>query len=113
MLLNHFQKYVNLSGIILTRVDGDSKGGAALSMTVSTGKPIKFLGVGEKISNIEKFSADRVADRILDMGDIVGIVEKAEKEIDEKEAEKMAQKLSKGNFDLEDFQKTASTDEKS
>ena len=100
-----FQRYVNLSGIILTRVDGDSKGGAALSMTVSTGKPIKFLGVGEKISNIEKFSADRVADRILDMGDIVGIVEKAEKEIDEKEAEKMAKKLSKGNFDLEDFQK--------
>ena len=100
-----FQNYVNLTGIILTRVDGDSKGGAALSMTVSTGKPIKFLGVGEKISNLEKFSADRVADRILDMGDIVGIVEKAEKEIDEKEAEKMANKLSKGNFDLEDFQK--------
>ena len=100
-----FQSYVDLSGIILTRVDGDSKGGAALSMTVSTGKPIKFLGVGEKISNLEKFSADRVADRILDMGDIVGIVEKAEKEIDEKEAEKMANKLSKGNFDLEDFQK--------
>ena len=100
-----FQRYVNLSGIILTRVDGDSKGGAALSMTVSTGKPIKFLGIGEKISNIEKFSADRVADRILDMGDIVGIVEKAEKEIDEKEAEKIAKKLSKGNFDLEDFQK--------
>ena len=100
-----FQRYVNLSGIILTRVDGDSKGGAALSMTVSTGKPIKFLGIGEKISNIEKFSADRVADRILDMGDIVGIVEKAEKEIDEKEAEKIAKKLSKGKFDLEDFQK--------
>jgi signal recognition particle subunit SRP54 len=100
-----FQSYVDLSGIILTRVDGDSKGGAALSMTVSTGKPIKFMGVGEKISNLEKVSADRVADRILDMGDIVGIVEKAEKEIDEKEAEKMANKLSKGNFDLEDFQK--------
>ncbi len=100
-----FQSYVDLSGIILTRVDGDSKGGAALSMTVSTGKPIKFLGVGEKISNLEKFSADRVANRILDMGDIVGIVEKAEKEINEKEAEQMANKLSKGNFDLEDFQK--------
>ena len=100
-----FQSYVDLTGIILTRVDGDSKGGAALSMTVSTGKPIKFLGVGEKISNIEKFSADRVADRILDMGDIVGIVEKAEKEFDEEEAEKMAKKLSKGTFDLDDFQK--------
>ena len=68
-----FQNYVDLTGIILTRVDGDSRGGAALSMTVSTGKPIKFLGVGEKISNLEKFSPERVADRILDMGDIVGI----------------------------------------
>ncbi len=100
-----FQSYVNLTGVILTRVDGDSKGGAALSMTMSTGQPIKFLGVGEKITNLEKFSADRVADRILDMGDIVGIVEKAEKEFDEQEAEKMAKKLSKGNFDLDDFQK--------
>ena len=100
-----FQNYVDLTGVILTRVDGDSKGGAALSMTMSTGKPIKFLGVGEKISNLEKFSADRVADRILDMGDIVGIVEKAEKEFDEEEAEKMARKLSKGKFDLDDFQK--------
>ena len=100
-----FQNYVDLTGVILTRVDGDSKGGAALSMTMSTGKPIKFLGVGEKISNLEKFSADRVADRILDMGDIVGIVEKAEKEFDEEEAEKMTRKLSKGNFDLDDFQK--------
>ena len=100
-----FQNYVDLTGVILTRVDGDSKGGAALSMTMSTGKPIKFLGVGEKISNLEKFSADRVADRILDMGDIIGIVEKAEKEFDEEEAEKMASKLSEGNFDLDDFQK--------
>ncbi|MEC8100181.1 MAG: signal recognition particle protein [Pseudomonadota bacterium] len=100
-----FQDYVDLTGIILTRVDGDSKGGAALSMTVSTKKPIKFLGVGEKINELEKFSADRVADRILDMGDIVGIVEKAEKEFDEKEAEKMARKLNKGTFDLEDFHK--------
>ncbi len=103
-----FQSYLNLTGVILTRVDGDSKGGAALSMTVSTGKPIKFLGVGEKISNLEKFSAERVANRILDMGDIVGIVEKAEKEIDEKEAEEMANKISKGSFDLDDFQKQLS-----
>lgn len=103
-----FQSYVELTGIILTRVDGDSKGGAALSMTISTGKPIKFLGVGEKISNIEKFSADRVADRILDMGDIVGIVEKAEKEFNQEEAENLAKKLSKGSFDLSDFQKQLS-----
>ena len=103
-----FQSYVELTGVILTRVDGDSKGGAALSMTISTGKPIKFLGVGEKISNIEKFSADRVADRILDMGDIVGIVEKAEKEFNQEEAEILAKKLSKGSFDLSDFQKQLS-----
>ena len=103
-----FQSYVELTGVILTRVDGDSKGGAALSMTISTGKPIKFLGVGEKISNIEKFSADRVADRILDMGDIVGIVEKAEKEFNQEEAENLAKKLSKGSFDLSDFQKQLS-----
>ena len=76
-------------------------------MTISTGKPIKFLGVGEKISNIEKFSADRVADRILDMGDIVGIVEKAEKEFNQEEAENLA-KVKQGSFDLSDFQKQLS-----
>ncbi len=100
-----FLKYVDISGIILSRVDGDAKGGAALSMTVSTGKPIKFLGIGEKISDFEKFSPQRVADRILDMGDIVGIVEKAEQEFDEKEAEKLAKKMSEGSFDLDDFSK--------
>ena len=100
-----FLKYVNVSGIILSRVDGDAKGGAALSMTVSTGKPIKFLGVGEKVSDIEKFSAQRVADRILDMGDIVGIVEKAEQDFNEEEAEKLAKKMGDGSFDLEDFSK--------
>ena len=100
-----FQSSIKISGIILSRVDGDAKGGAALSMTMTTGKPIKYLGTGEKISNFEKFSADRVADRILDMGDIVGIVEKAEQEFDEKEAEKLAQKMSQGSFDLEDFSK--------
>lgn len=100
-----FQSSVNISGIILSRVDGDAKGGAALSMTMTTGKPIKYLGTGEKITNFEKFSADRVADRILDMGDIIGIVEKAEQEFDEIEAEKMAKKMSQGNFDLDDFGK--------
>ena len=100
-----FSQYVDLTGVILTRVDGDSKGGAALSMASTTGKPIKFLGVGEKVSQIEVFSAKRIAGRILDMGDIVGIVEKAEQEFDEKEAEVMAEKLAKGNFDLEDFRK--------
>ena len=100
-----FQKYVDISGIILSRVDGDAKGGAALSMTISTKKPIKFLGIGEKVSDFEKFSAQRIADRLLDMGDIVGMVEKAEQEFDEQEAEKLAKKMSDGNFDLEDFGK--------
>ena len=100
-----FMEYVDVTGIVLTRVDGDSKGGAALSMTKTIGKPIKYLGVGEKIHEIEAFSAKRLADRILDMGDIVGIVEKAEQEFDEKEAEAMAQKMSKGSFDLDDFSK--------
>jgi signal recognition particle subunit SRP54 len=100
-----FSNYVDLTGVILTRVDGDSKGGAALSMASTTGKPIKFLGVGEKINQIEAFSAKRIAGRILDMGDIVGMVEKAEQEFDEKEAEAMANKLAKGSFDLEDFKK--------
>ena len=100
-----FSQYVDLTGVILTRVDGDAKGGAALSMASTTGKPIKFLGVGEKIDQIEAFSAKRLASRILDMGDIVGLVEKAEQEFDEKEAEDMANKLAQGTFDLEDFSK--------
>ncbi|MDA9558473.1 signal recognition particle protein [Alphaproteobacteria bacterium] len=100
-----FMEYVDITGTILTRVDGDSKGGAALSMTKTIGKPIKYLGIGEKIHEIEVFSAKRLADRILDMGDIVGIVEKAEQEFDEKEAEAMAEKMSKGSFDLDDFSK--------
>ena len=100
-----FSKYVEITGVILTRVDGDAKGGAALSMASTTKKPIKYLGIGEKINQIEEFSAKRIADRILDMGDIVGIVEKAEQELDEKEAELLAKKMSQGNFDLEDFSK--------
>ncbi|MAJ24452.1 MAG: signal recognition particle protein [Rickettsiales bacterium] len=100
-----FSDYVELTGVVLTRVDGDAKGGAALSMASTTGKPIKFLGIGEKVNEIEVFSAKRLAGRILDMGDVVGMVEKAEQEFDEKEAEIMANKLAKGNFDLEDFKK--------
>ena len=100
-----FSEYVDITGVVLTRVDGDAKGGVALSMSSTTGKPIKFLGVGEKVEQIEVFSAKRIAGRILDMGDIVGMVEKAEQEFDEKEAEVMANKLAKGNFDLEDFKK--------
>ena len=100
-----FSEYVDITGVILTRVDGDSKGGAALSMASVTKKAIKFLGVGEKINQLEAFSAKRLADRILDMGDIIGIVEKAEEEFDEKEAEKLTKKMSEGNFNLDDFNK--------
>ncbi len=100
-----FSEKINLTGIVLTRIDGDSRGGAALSMRQITGKPIKFLGVGEKLQELEVFSATRVANRILDMGDIVGIVEKAEQAFDEEESKRIAKKLSKGDFDLEDFRK--------
>ena len=98
-----FASYLDITGTILTRIDGDARGGAALSMRHVTGKPIKYLGTGEKPDSFEVFSAVRVANRILDMGDIVGIVEKAEEEIDEEEAKKMAAKISKGEFTLDDF----------
>ena len=100
-----FSERVDLTGIVLTRIDGDSRGGAALSMRETTKKPIKYLGVGEKLQDLEIFSAQRVANRILDMGDIVGIVEKAEQAFDEEESKMMAKKLSKGDFNLEDFRK--------
>ncbi len=92
-----------VSGIVLTRVDGDARGGAALSMKMVTGVPIKFLGVGEKISDIEYFHPGRVAQRILGMGDIVSLVEKAAEEVDEKEAKRMEKRLKKGQFDFNDL----------
>jgi signal recognition particle subunit SRP54 len=98
-----FAGQVDLTGVILTRMDGDARGGAALSMRAVTGKPIKFAGTGEKIDAIEPFHPGRVAGRILGMGDIVSIVERAAEAIQEEEAEKMAQRMAKGQFDMNDL----------
>ncbi len=98
-----FHERLPLTGIVLTRADGDARGGAALSMRAVTGCPIKFLGVGEKLDALEDFHPQRVASRILGMGDMVSLVEKAAETIDREEAEKLARKLRKGGFDLEDF----------
>ncbi|WP_420242015.1 signal recognition particle protein [Roseiterribacter gracilis] len=98
-----FDERVTLTGIVMTRVDGDARGGAALSMRAVTGKPIKLLGVGERIDALESFHPERVAGRILGMGDVVSLVEKAAETIDRDEAEKTLAKLEKGNFDLDDF----------
>ena len=98
-----FSESVKITGSILTRVDGDSRGGAALSIKTITNSPIKFIGVGEKIENFEPFHPERIAQRILGMGDIVSLVEKAAENIDKEEMEDMAKKFAKGKFDLEDF----------
>jgi signal recognition particle subunit SRP54 len=98
-----FAERVGLTGIVLTRVDGDARGGAALSMRAVTGRPIKFMGTGEKLDALEPFHAQRVAGRILDLGDIVSLVEKAQETIDQEEAEALAKKLQKGGFDLDDL----------
>ncbi len=100
-----FHQRVGLTGIMLTRVDGDARGGAALSMRAVTGCPIKLLGVGEKLDELEDFHADRIAGRILGMGDIVSLVEKARANVEEEEAEALAKKMQKGQFDLEDMRK--------
>jgi len=98
-----FSGQVDLTGVVLTRMDGDARGGAALSMRAVTGKPIKFAGTGEKIDAIEAFHPGRVASRILGMGDIVSIVEKAAETIKEEEAERLAQRMAKGQFDMNDL----------
>jgi signal recognition particle subunit SRP54 len=100
-----FSEKINLTGIILTRIDGDSRGGAALSMRYVTKKPIKFLGSGEKIEDLELFYPDRIANRILGMGDVVTLVEKAAKEVDQEEAKKLQEKFLKGKFTLIDYSK--------
>src|ERR671919_2206413 len=94
-----FAGEVELSGVILTRLDGDARGGAALSMRAVTGKPIKFAGVGEGLDALEAFHPERIAGRILGMGDVVSLVEKAAEAADEEEAEKLARKMQKGEFD--------------
>ena len=98
-----FNERVGISGIVMTRVDGDARGGAALSMRAVTGAPIKLLGAGEKLDALEDFHPDRIANRILGMGDIVSLVERAAENIDQAEAEKLAARMQKGQFSLEDY----------
>ncbi len=98
-----FNDAVGVTGIVLTRMDGDARGGAALSMRAVTGAPIKLTGSGEKLDALEDFHPERVAGRILGMGDVLGLVERASETIDQEEAEKLARKMARGKFDLEDF----------
>ena len=98
-----FNKDLIIDGVILTKLDGDTRGGAALSVKKITGKPIKFIGTGEKLSELEEFHPDRMAQRILGMGDVMSIIEKAEEAIDKEEAEKLAEALNKKEFDLNDY----------
>jgi len=98
-----FNEKVGVTGIVMTRVDGDARGGAALSMRAVTGAPIKLLGAGEKLDALEDFHPDRIAGRILGMGDIVSLVERAAETIDQAEAEKLAARMQKGQFSLEDY----------
>ena len=102
-VINGFNDKIKLSGVILTKLDGDTRGGVALSVKYLTNLPIKFIGVSEKMDGLTPFYPERMASRILGMGDILSIVEQVQSEIDEKEAEKTAKKMMKGNFDLEDF----------
>ena len=100
---NSFNEKVPLTGVVMSKLDGDARGGAALSIRHMTGVPIKFSGVGEKITDLDVFHPDRMADRILGMGDVMTLVEKAQEEIDEEEAKKTAKKMMNGKFDLEDM----------
>ena len=98
-----FGERAGITGIVLTRVDGDARGGAALSMRAITGKPIVLIGTGEKIDALEPFHPERIAGRILGMGDVVSLVERAAETVDHDEAERLAAKFEKGNFDLDDL----------
>ena len=98
-----FKERVPVSGVVMTRIDGDARGGAALSMRAVTGAPIKFVGVGEKIDELDSFEPERMAGRILGMGDIVSLVEKASEELDVEKAKKAAKKMAKGEFDMDDL----------
>lgn len=98
-----FDEKVGIDGVIVTKLDGDTRGGAALSVKAVTGKPILYVGMGEKLSDLEQFYPDRMASRILGMGDVLTLIEKAEAQIDEEQAKKMAGKLKKAQFDFEDY----------
>ena len=99
----HFHEKLGIDGVILTKLDGDTRGGAALSVREVTGRPIKFVGVGEKLDALEPFHPDRMASRILGMGDVLTLIEKAQEQVDRKQAEEMARKMLKAEFDFEDF----------
>ena len=105
-VINGFNDKLPLTGVILTKLDGDTRGGVALSVRHITNVPIKFIGVSEKMDGIDYFNPERMAGRILGMGDVVSLVEKATEAIDEKEAEKTAKRMQSGKFDLEDFLST-------
>src|SRR5512133_1395008 len=98
-----FNERLEITGVVLTKLDGDAKGGAALSIKAVTGKPVKFVGLGEKLDALEVFHADRLVSRILGMGDVLTLIEKAQSTFDNKEAERLQEKLKKSQFDLEDF----------
>ncbi|MEG0793618.1 MAG: signal recognition particle protein, partial [Lachnospiraceae bacterium] len=100
---NHFHEKIGIDGVIVTKLDGDTRGGAALSIKAVTGRPILYTGMGEKLSDLEQFYPDRMASRILGMGDILTLIEKASEEIDEEKAKQMGQKLKKAQFDFEDY----------
>ncbi len=104
-----FHGKLGVTGIVLTRIDGDARGGAALSMRAVTGCPVKYLGVGEKLSELEEFHPKRIATRILDMGDVVSLVEKAAETVSEAEAKKLEKKMRKGQFDFDDLHKQLDT----
>ncbi|MBU4190755.1 MAG: signal recognition particle protein, partial [Proteobacteria bacterium] len=98
-----FNNKLGITGVVLTKMDGDARGGAALSIKSVTGRPVKFVGMGEKLSELELFHPDRIASRILGMGDMMTLIEKAQSEINEDEAKAMAEKMAKAEFDFEDF----------
>src|SRR5262249_37055329 len=100
---DEFNQSVGLTGLILTKMEGDARGGAALSVREVTGVPIKFMGTGEKLDALEPFYPERLAQRMRGMGDVMSLVERAREQMDEKQAEKMARKMGTGHFDLEDF----------
>ena len=102
-IVEHFDKALNITGIVLTKLDGDARGGAALSMQAVTGKPIRFAGVGEKLEDLEPFHAERMAGRILGMGDVVSLVEKAQDAFDARKAEELQEKIADRSLNLEDF----------
>ena len=106
-----FDDKIGISGVVLTRMDGDGRGGAALSMRAVTGKPIRFVGLGEKMDALETFEPERIAGRILGMGDIVALVEKAQETIEAEQAERMMKRFQKGQFNMNDLQDAARTDD--